>query len=237
MLENVCGQAALKTVFIVTTRWDVVGNKKAVELEQELVTGEQYFKPLCDAGASTFGHDNTRLSAWRVMYKLLINYSPIVFRIQEELEAGMTLEQTAAGSQLSTDLEAIIKKHGAEIKKLHEEMGEAAKARDEGWQKELNGELAKLKGDMIIAAKSKEYLNRRSYQPYVPVFFDSYKTSLNRFSESLNPNATPNVSERLVPGPPSPGAEGATGGQSGLASTIGGVGGSFFAGAFRGLRS
>jgi hypothetical protein len=65
MLKKFCG-SALKNVVIVTTRWDMVGNEKAIELEQELVTGERYFKPLCDAGASTFGHDNTLISAWLV---------------------------------------------------------------------------------------------------------------------------------------------------------------------------
>jgi hypothetical protein len=180
LLENICGPAALKNVVIVTTRWDVVGEEKSVKLAEELVTGERYFKPLCDAGASTFGHDNTPISAWLVMYKLLINDSAIVFRIQEELAAGMTLEQTAAGSQLGADLDAIIKKHKAKIKKMHEEMEEAAKAKDEDWQKELNVELAKLKGDMKRATKSKGYLNRRSY---VPVFFDLYTTSLKWFSK------------------------------------------------------
>jgi hypothetical protein len=48
---------ALKNAVVVTTRWDVVGNEKAVELEQGLVTGQRYFKPLCEAGANTFGHD------------------------------------------------------------------------------------------------------------------------------------------------------------------------------------
>jgi hypothetical protein len=180
MLENICGPTALKNVVIVTTRWDVVGNERAVDLQQELVMGERYFKPLCDAGASTFGHDNTPISAWRVMYKILTNYNPVVFRIQEELATGITLEKTAAGSQLSADLDAMIKKHKAELKKVHEEMEEAAKVKDEGWQRELNGELAKLKGDMKRATKSKGYLNRR---PYVPVFFDLYTTLLKRFSK------------------------------------------------------
>jgi Skp family chaperone for outer membrane proteins len=79
----------------------------------------------------------------------------------------MTLEQTAAGSQLGADLDAMIKKHEVEIKKLHEEMEEAAKAKDEDWQKELYGELRRLERDMKRATKSKGYLNRR---PYVPVF-------------------------------------------------------------------
>jgi Skp family chaperone for outer membrane proteins len=98
------------------------------------------------------------------MYRLLKN-SPIIFQIQEELKGGMTLEQTAAGAQLSADLDFIIKKHEAEIQKVHEEMEEAAMAKDESWQ-ELNGELAKLKEEVTRLTANKEQLKKR---PYVPV--------------------------------------------------------------------
>jgi hypothetical protein len=161
MFEKVCG-LALKNAVIVTTRWDVVGNERAVELEQELVTGEQYFKPLCEAGANTFGHDNTRGSAERVMRKLLSN-NPIVLQMQEELAAGMTLEQTAAGSQLSADLDALIMNHEAEMKKVLEEMQDAINAKDEAWQRELSDELAKFKEDMTRSFASKEQLKKPMY--------------------------------------------------------------------------
>jgi hypothetical protein len=165
MFENVCG-LALKNAVIVTTRWDVVGNERAVEWEQELVTGERYFKPLCEAGANTFGHDNTRGSAERVMHKLLSN-NPLVLQIQEELKAGMTLEQTAAGSQLSADLDVVITTLRAEIKKVRKEMEDAIKAKDKAWHKVLNDELWKLKEDMSRSFASKEQLSR---PPYVPLF-------------------------------------------------------------------
>jgi hypothetical protein len=165
MLENVCGEA-LKNVIIVTTRWDMEGNERAVELEQELVTGQQYFKPLCDAGANTLGHNNTRESARRVVDKLL-NNNPIVLQMQEELESGMTLEQTAAGSQLSADLDALIKKHEAEIEKVREEIEDAVKAKDDALQKDLEDERVKLEEEMTRLTKSKEVLSR---PPYVPLF-------------------------------------------------------------------
>jgi hypothetical protein len=141
MFEKVCG-LALKNAVIVTTHWDVVGDERAVGLEQELVTGARFFKPLCDAGASTFGHNNTRGSAQRVINKLL-NNNPIVLQMQEELnEPGVTLEQTSAGSQLSEDLGALIKKE------------EAMKAKDKAWQKERRDEIAKLKEDETRATES-----------------------------------------------------------------------------------
>jgi hypothetical protein len=158
MFEKVCG-LALKNAAIVTTRWDVVGNERAVQLEQELVTEPRYLKPLCDAGANTFGHNNTRGSALRVMNKLL-NNNPIVLRMQEELRTpGVTLQQTAAGSQLSEDLGALlVRKHEAEMRKVREEMEEDMKARVKVFKLQqelgnLRGELAKLEEDERRAAE------------------------------------------------------------------------------------
>jgi hypothetical protein len=186
MFENACG-LALKNAVIMTTHWDVVGNERAVRLQQELVTEQRYFKPLCDAGANIFGHDNTRGSAQRVVGKLLGN-NPIVLQMQEELKTGMTPEKTAAGSQLSADMDALRKKHEAEIKKVREEEEAAMKAKDEARrkklndelarqkelndelarQKELNDELAKLREETARLAAIQLQSNR---QPYVPLFF------------------------------------------------------------------
>jgi flagellar biosynthesis chaperone FliJ len=100
------------------------------------------------------------------MHKLLSN-NPLVLQIQEELKAGMTLEQTAAGSQLSADLDVVITTLRAEIKKVRKEMEDAIKAKDKAWHKVLNDELWKLKEDMSRSFASKEQLSR---PPYVPLF-------------------------------------------------------------------
>jgi hypothetical protein len=136
MFEKLCG-LALENAVLVTTHWDEVDEERAVELEQQLVTDEQYFKPLCDAGATTFGHNNTRVSARRVMNKVHNNI-PIALQMQEELDEGKALEETAAGSELSAELSAAIKKHKTEMKKLREEMEGAMKAKDRAWQKKLD---------------------------------------------------------------------------------------------------
>jgi hypothetical protein len=92
-----------------------------------------------------------------VVHKLL-NNNPVVLQMQEELETGMTLEQTAAGSQLRADLDAEVSKPRAEMKKVREEM----RAKDEAWQ----DELAKLKEDMTRLTASNEQLKKL---PYVPL--------------------------------------------------------------------
>jgi hypothetical protein len=158
MFEKLCG-TALKNAVLLTTHRDKVGDEAAVDLERQLVTGEKYFKPLCDAGATTFGHNDTRASAQRVMNKLLDN-TPIVLHMQEELKAGMTLEGTAAGSLLSADLGAQIKEHEAELKKLREELEDAIKAGDKVWQKDVTDSIGESEETVKRSTASREQLKK-----------------------------------------------------------------------------
>jgi hypothetical protein len=158
MFEKLCG-TALKNAVLVTTHRDKVGDERAVDLERQLVTREKYFKPLCDAGATPFGHDNTRTSAHRVMNKLLDN-TPIVLRMQEELKAGMTLEETAAGAQLSADLIDSIKSREAEMKKLQEELQDAIKAGDKAWQKDVTDTIGELEENVKRSIAIREQLKK-----------------------------------------------------------------------------
>jgi len=108
------------------------------------VNGKRYFKPLCEAGSTMFRHNNTRETALSVM-DLLLKNNPIVLQIQEELsKPGATLEQTTAGSQLSADLSATIKKLEEKIKNMQKDMEDVIKAKDQAWQKRLDDELAKF---------------------------------------------------------------------------------------------
>jgi hypothetical protein len=220
MFQRVCG-LALENAVIVTTHWDKVGDTRAAQLEQQLVTGEQYFKPLCDAGATAFGHNNTSESAERIMDSILTNI-PMVLQMQEELEAGKTLEETSAGSELRADLNAAIKKHKAEIKKVREEMEEAMKAKDKVWQKELDDELARLREDVKRSTASKEQLKK---PPYVH-FFDSYTTLLKGISES----STSTMWQRFMRG----GEEGAR--QYGMLGMFTGIGGAALVEGYRALK-
>jgi hypothetical protein len=96
MFEKVCN-LELKNTFIVTTFWDVVGNDKGAELEQQLVTNEQYFKSHCDAGATTFNHNNTPAIARRFTYQHLERI-PINSQMQTQDDAREGGSSVAAGS-------------------------------------------------------------------------------------------------------------------------------------------
>jgi hypothetical protein len=138
------------------------------------VTDEEYFKPLCDAGATSIGHNNTRASAQQIMGQLLNNI-PIVLQMQEELETGKSLEETAAGAEISAELSAAIEKYEAEIKKVRKEMEDAMKAKDKAWQNKLNVKLGKLQG--AVERSSTAGKERLKLPPYVQ-FFDPYAASL-----------------------------------------------------------
>jgi hypothetical protein len=165
MFHRVCG-VALENAALVTTRWDVIGDERAVDLEQELVKGGKYFKPLCDAGAVPYGHNNTRASALRIM-NMVLNKTPIVLQIQEELtKEGLTIGETAAGGQLNMDQEAMEKKHEKAMENLRLEKEDAIKANDEEWQEKLDGEVEKRQKLVKKLQESKEQLKK---PPYVPL--------------------------------------------------------------------
>jgi len=159
------------------------------------LNGKRYFKPLREAGSTTFRHDNTHESAQLVM-DMLLEKIPMVLQIQEELsKPGATLEQTTAGSQISTDLGAIINKLEEKIKNMEKKMQEAVKAKDQAWQKSLIDELAKLKEDVKRATESKEQLRQRPATPPapepVPTSTDEHESYPLDLAPCLDSNYTP----------------------------------------------
>ena len=151
MFGKLCGQDALKNVIVVTTRWDDTQEKDKeamVRRENELMTTKgKFFEPFITAGGRFLRHDNTMGSARRIMEKVLDN-DPITLQIQAEMDKGMKLEETAAGSELAAEMNRLIAKHTGEMEHLRKEMADAIAEKDEELRKELEAERTKLKKEM-----------------------------------------------------------------------------------------
>ncbi|KAF8133158.1 P-loop containing nucleoside triphosphate hydrolase protein [Mycena galopus ATCC 62051] len=151
MFRKLCGDAALKNVVVVTTRWDDVQDKDKGAMEQRekelMATPGKFFEPLMTAGGRSLRHDNTAASARRIMEAFFENH-PIPLQIQLEMSDGKTLEETAAGSELAAELKKLMDKHSSEIKNLEEEIAEAIAAKDEALKKELEAERMKMQKQM-----------------------------------------------------------------------------------------
>jgi hypothetical protein len=127
MFRKLCGSESLKNVVIVTTRWDLIDEAEGGRREEELMSDPNFFQPLIDAGAQTLRHDNTLRSAQSIMAHLLDN-DPIALQIQVEISEGKRLEDTAAGSEIRAEVNALKAKHLEEMRNVRAEL-EKLKAR------------------------------------------------------------------------------------------------------------
>jgi len=95
---------------------------------------------------------NTVESAQVIMSEL-IPLEAVTMQIQHELEAGMTLGNTSAGTVLTAEMREMQKKHEKELAGLKREMEEAAKANDLALRAELAEERRALEQKMARAKK------------------------------------------------------------------------------------
>ncbi|KAN0097943.1 hypothetical protein V8E55_002389, partial [Tylopilus felleus] len=157
MFHSLCGDANLKNVRIVTTNWSRVDKEEGDHREEALRIGA--FKSLLDAKAGMCRHLNTMESARAIMSEL-IPLKSVTMQIQKELEAGMTLGNTSAGTVLTAEMQEMQKKHNKELAGLKREMEDAAKANDLALRAELAEERRTLEHKMARAEEDRERLAR-----------------------------------------------------------------------------
>ncbi len=120
MFHKLCGDDTLKNVVIVTNMWGEVDQAKGEMREAELK--KFFFKPALDKGAQMLRHDNTVESTYNILRHIIQNH-PLPLKIQRELvDEGQDIRQTAAAQEVGDQIQELIQKHQAEIKKLQEEM-------------------------------------------------------------------------------------------------------------------
>uniref|UniRef100_A0A0W0EUU7 G domain-containing protein n=1 Tax=Moniliophthora roreri TaxID=221103 RepID=A0A0W0EUU7_MONRR len=148
MFRELCGDATLKNVVIVTNMWGEVGRDVGEAREAELMQGDKFFKPVLEKGAQIFRHDNACETACAILLHLIEN-EPLPLRIQTELvDQGKNLSETAAGAELNRELMEQIRKHEHEMRELQKEMQDAIQQKDEETRKELEAETKKLQVEM-----------------------------------------------------------------------------------------
>ena len=154
MFRELCGDAALKNVVLVTNMWGGVPPDIGESREREL--SRNFFKPALDLGAKMVRHHNTIQSAQDIIRKITA-YRPIVLQIQRELvdeKKGIT--NTAAGEAVKRELNEQMKQHEDECKRLWEDMVQVTKEKDEETRMELDEERRRLQERMAEITKDEE---------------------------------------------------------------------------------
>jgi len=122
MFRKLCGDDSMKNIVILTTMWDKVTSEEGEQREQELKSSNNVFKPLLDKGAITMRHDRTPESADKVINYLRTKNPTTTQIVREIVEERKALEATAAGTELRSDIQALLQKNNEEMKSLETEM-------------------------------------------------------------------------------------------------------------------
>ena len=122
MFRKLCGTDSLKNVVIVTTMWDKVTPEEGLQREQELMSSSNLFKPLLDGEATMMRDERTAESATKVINHLLGKRATTIQIVREIMQETKTLQETAAGGELRSDIQALFKRHEAEMESLRNEL-------------------------------------------------------------------------------------------------------------------
>ena len=151
MFKKLGGEDALKNVIVVTTRWDDVPEKDREAMEKRedelMKTQGKFFEPLIAAGSQYLRHDNTYGSARRIMNQLVDN-DPIALQIQVEMREGKKVEETAAGTELTAEMNKLVENHENEKKDMRKEIEKAIAEKNEESRKVLEAERTRKRKDM-----------------------------------------------------------------------------------------
>ena len=155
MFRELCGDAALKNVVLVTNMW--TRDSRDVNEARENELSGKFFKPVLDKGAQLIRHHDTAESTHDIIRKIMAN-RPVVLQIQRELvDEHKGIVDTAAGKAVNRELNEQTKRHRGELKKVERGMLQALKEKDEVTRQELEDQARKLREQMMkIEKESKE---------------------------------------------------------------------------------
>lgn len=126
MFKKLCGNDSLSSVILATTMWNE-SNREAGRLREEQLKKESIlWKPLIDQGSRVFRQDNDHISGEAIIRYLINRKRPVTLDIQHEMvDKKMTLDQTAAGSELVSEVEHLKRRYDRNIKALEKQLADA----------------------------------------------------------------------------------------------------------------
>ena len=146
MFRELCGESALGNVVLVTNMWKEDSQDTNEARERELST--IFFKQAVDKGAHMVRHLNTAESAHNIVRRIMGN-RPVALRIQRQLvDERKGIADTAAGRAINQELGEQMRQHEAELKRVLDDVMQAAAEKDEVTREELEEETMRLQDQM-----------------------------------------------------------------------------------------
>lgn len=127
MFRSLCGTKNLSQVILATTMWDTVSLEQGANREDELLSKNNFWGQMKDAGSMVRRYDNTEKGAIAMVTELL-NLPPIVLKIQDEIAVQKKqLIDTQAGQSINEALMELSKKHDADLAEIKQDLVQALK--------------------------------------------------------------------------------------------------------------
>ncbi|KAG9085363.1 hypothetical protein FRC06_003646 [Ceratobasidium sp. 370] len=138
MFRKMCGTDSLKNVVVVTNMWSQPPTETELAREIELRDGDDFFQDILSEGAQMVRHSKpTRESAFDII-RCVLGKKPVVPELSRQIvDEGKKLEDTDAGHALGEEIAAALRRGREEIERLKAEQAEAAREKDEKWQRDL----------------------------------------------------------------------------------------------------
>jgi hypothetical protein len=149
MFQKLCGEDALKSVILGTTKWGPVESGPAGVRENELRT--RFWKHMMENGSTMHRFANTRVSGWDMLHHLLHeNFQSTILHIQDEVvNKKVLVPDTEAGRHLLDTLRSALETHMKMAQGHEENPGSEEDEEINAAQKELSKAMQSLKALQI----------------------------------------------------------------------------------------
>ena len=156
-LRELCGDATLGNVVLVTNMWGGVSREVGEGRENGL--SDNFFRPALDKGARMVRHDDTIQSAHNIIRMIMKNH-PVVLQIQRELvDEHKDITDTAAGKAVNRELNEQMRRYKAELEKAEERMVKALEKKDEETRQELEREKREMQEQIDRVRRDSEEMS------------------------------------------------------------------------------
>ncbi|KAF8429574.1 P-loop containing nucleoside triphosphate hydrolase protein [Tirmania nivea] len=161
MFKALCGDDGLGSVVLATTRWSSVSAEEGANRERQLCENPKMWKGMIEKGSQVFRVEQGREedAGEEIIQYLIRRRRPVTLDIQKDLvDKGMTLDRTAAGQEVTAEIEKQRLEYERKITDLRAEMKEAMATRDRERQEEIKEFKAELEAKMKEARENEKKL-------------------------------------------------------------------------------
>ncbi|KAF8551121.1 hypothetical protein OG21DRAFT_1369437, partial [Imleria badia] len=111
IFRNLCGDAGLQNVLLVTNMWSKVDPDEGEARERELASKDKFFKPALDRGARMLRHEGSQESAHAIL-RHLVGLEPTTLLVEDEMvNQEKDLAHTTAGADIMRELKEQGERH------------------------------------------------------------------------------------------------------------------------------